>query len=247
MDSQATNLDACESKESLFEALRSIDIAVPLLSEGRTKQHIERWTICRLLSTLAANDGLDYPVSLTQGERPDFQLVTGPTDTGIEVTQALLANYAEYQKLGEQEFPSSMLEPGHFRRGKVKVSEMKELLAQGHLSAMPWMGNSMEREWADEMLRAIVGKKRKLNAPGFRRFEQNWLAIDDCLPCPSYALEAAAGFLTPQLTALWNGGDFFSKIFIDHGSTLICLSPESVSLVPVHSVWPSRFGAQDSF
>lgn len=232
-----TSFDACRSKNDLYSVLSSFNIAVPLLSEGRTKHHIERWIVCRLLASLATTDQMSFPVSLRQRERPDFCLSTSAGDIGFEITEALQANYAEYRKLAEREYPTAILEAGHFRRGKVPIRKMRELLARGRLSSLPWMGNSMEKEWAREMARVIRSKLEKLAAPGFTKYSTNWLGIDDSLPLPSYALDDAVSILAPLITPLWDKSPCFSEIFIEHGSMIVMLSKEKQTSIQVNDLW----------
>jgi hypothetical protein len=162
-----TNVDTCGSKDELFSSLASLDIIVPLLSESRTKHHIERWAVCRLLASLGASNNLSFPISLLHREKPDFCLSTGVGKIGLEITEALQTNYAEARKLAERKYSTTILESGHFRRGKVPVGKMKELFEYGKLNSPPWMGNSMEREWAQDIALVIEGKLKKLASPGF--------------------------------------------------------------------------------
>lgn len=235
-----TNFDTCSSKHNLYSVLRAFDITVPLRSEGRTKLHIERWIVCRLLASLSASDQLLYPVSLKHGDRPDFYLSTSNGDIGFEVTEALLENYAEYRKLAEREYPEAMLEPGHFREGKVPFSKMKERLARKKLSSLPWMGNSLERRWAQEMARVIENKLKKLKAPEFKKFQTNWLGIDDNLPRSSLELDDAVSILVPLIAPLWGKPAYFNNIFIDHGSIIVCLTRDRQTLIQVNDLWYDR-------
>jgi len=220
--------------------LRAFDITVPLRSEGRTKHHIERWVACRILASLSESDQLLYPVSLKHADRPDFYLSTSNEDIGFEVTEALLENYAEYRKLAERDYPETMLETMYFRDGKVSFSKMKELLARKKLSSLPWMGNSLERKWAQEMTRVIENKIKKLNAPEFKKFQTNWLGIDDNLPRSSLVLDDAVSMLVPLIAPLWDKPFCFNNIFIDHDSRIVCLTRDRQTLIQVNDLWHDR-------
>ena len=54
------------NQAALFSILRAIDIRVPTRKQGRTTEHCERWSICRLFATLAKNDLIEYPVELVK-------------------------------------------------------------------------------------------------------------------------------------------------------------------------------------
>lgn len=232
-----TNIPTCESARELYSALASIDITVPLLSEGRTTRHVERWAICNLVSSLASTGHLSFPVSITHREKPDFLLQTGAGEIGAEVTEALLANFAQYRKLGEKEFPDSFLEPGHFRRGELSVPKMKDLLCQRQFTAPPWMNDSMETEWAQRIADVIEKKLQKLAALDFTKYGQNWLAIHDSLPLPSYSFDKAMEFLIPSIANIWTKTPRFNSIFIEHGSRIACLSDGTLSWLQINDLW----------
>lgn len=124
------NLPTLATLGELLQALRGIDISVPGRTDGRTTDHTEAWTICRLLSTLSASGDLKFPVSLQHRDRPDFCLTDAVGQVGIEVTEAIPKQYAAYSALAEREFPGALLEPSHFRWGAPVLSsdEMRALL-----------------------------------------------------------------------------------------------------------------------
>jgi hypothetical protein len=63
---------SADSKDQLTSILRGIDISVPPRKEGRKTPHLETWSICHLLATLAQCNEIVYPMELTKRERPDF-------------------------------------------------------------------------------------------------------------------------------------------------------------------------------
>src|SRR5690349_17528792 len=60
------------SARSFRRSLRKLDRPVPLRTEGRTTQEVERASIVRLLT--ACQEDIVAPVRLIQRERPDFVL-----------------------------------------------------------------------------------------------------------------------------------------------------------------------------
>ena len=148
-----TDIGPVADSALLRSALQSIDITVPLRTEGRKTGHTERWIICRLLSTLDKEQRLRFPLSVRHRDKPDFAVVHDSFNVGVEATEAISQQYAAYSALAEREFPDVLLEPGHFRWGSPKRSpdEMRELLGRGRLTASPWVGDRPEREWAQYM------------------------------------------------------------------------------------------------
>jgi len=76
-------------KETLLSVLSRVDISVPGRSKGRKTKHTEIWMICHLLSTLAHNERLSYPVSVVHRDRPDFLVRNGNREIGVEATEGI--------------------------------------------------------------------------------------------------------------------------------------------------------------
>ena len=231
----------CDSKAELLSALRAENITLPLRSEGRSKEHIERWILCRLVATLAAQDLVAFPFLANKRERPDFDIGMAEERIGLEVSEALQANYAEHQKIQETEFPDSFMEPGHFRRGVVPQQRQREILASRRLSALPIMGDALEREWAEGIAAVVATKQKKLAKPGFEKRAVNWLAIMDSLPIHNDWIPKGLTFLRPLLEPIWSGQPSFNKIFVDHGGpTLVILCRDTQTIVPINNVWRAK-------
>jgi hypothetical protein len=92
------------SGSELISILESINIKVPLRTEGRSTEDCERWSICRLLATLAKNNLLKYPVEVHHRNKPDFRIRIGQDIIGVEVTEAIPQDLARADALMEREF-----------------------------------------------------------------------------------------------------------------------------------------------
>lgn len=114
MDITATN------KSQLIETLRKTDISVPPRGLERTKHHIERWSIARVLSSLAESGDLAYPLSTKKCERPDYLVSQGAKLTGFEITTAINPQYLQAQSLPEAKEEQSIVDAGHFKWGKTQ-------------------------------------------------------------------------------------------------------------------------------
>jgi len=232
-------LPTAQNSEELLSSLRGIDISVPLRSEGRITDDVERWVICRLLSTLVTINELTYPISIIKRERPDFQLTLGTVLAGIEITEATSQNYAAFSALAEREYPDVMLEPSHFRWGAPELStkEMRELLKQSQLSGSPSVGDAPEREWALYMQSVIDAKHKKLGTMGFQHYQYNWLSIYDNIPGVVVKLEKAVGFLAEKLESIWQLVPTFDTLYIESGSTIVRIKPEGIEFWPLQDLW----------
>lgn len=235
----AIAISSAADADELFAALRSIDISVPLRTEGRTTHHTETWTICRLLSTLVQAQRLPFPVSLRHRDRPDSLIAAGAAQIGVEVTEAISEQYAAYSALAEREFLDVLLEPGHFRWGapKLSVEEMRKLLRQAKLSAKPWMGDRPEQEWALFIQSVVDAKLIKLAKPEFGKFKLNWLSIYDNLLLPNVHLEKGIHFLRPLLQERWFRSPCFNTIYIEHGPIIAEISMTETNRLVLQDLW----------
>jgi hypothetical protein len=212
-------------------AIKSIDTAVPLRTKGRKTEHTESWVISRLLSTLDRYDRLTFPVEVRHQDKPDFLLLQNERSVGIEITEAIPEQYAEFNALAEREFPDTLLEPRHFRAGssRKKIEEMREILRQNRLTAPPWEGDTAEDEWTTYIEQAIRTKHAKLQKIDFSKHEENWLAIYDNLPLPNVHLQKALSRLRPKIVDLWAESLKFVRIFIEHGPVILDINADGIA------------------
>jgi hypothetical protein len=96
-------LDA-DNADELVAMLRRINISVPARGMGRTKDDVEYSLGYRIISSLALNDKLAFPLSIRKGDRPDFSANIGGIDVGIEITEAVNERYAQTLAFAEQNY-----------------------------------------------------------------------------------------------------------------------------------------------
>src|SRR3989344_3455149 len=104
----------------LVSALQKIDIRVPGRTEGRTKEHTERYAVAHLLNTLLKSHRIQYPFSLAHRDRPDFLLSMGDHQIGIEHTEAVPQNEAHKMALREKGYGFSVYNVAHVALGEEK-------------------------------------------------------------------------------------------------------------------------------
>ena len=232
-------ISSAANSTELQSVLKSIDISVPLRTEKRLSEHTETWAICRLMATLVESNLVTYPVSIQHRERPDFLLQFGETQIGVEVTEAISEQYAEYSALAQHEFPDAFLEAGCFRWGapKLTTDEIRSRLRQDQLTSSPWVGDRAEREWALNIQSVVKSKLVKLANPEFSHFSENWLSIYDNLPLCHIDLEKALSFLRPALAAFWSLSPTFSTVYVEHGSVIVRLSRSEVHHLLLCDLW----------
>jgi len=106
------------NKTQLLDMLRGTDISVPPRGSERTNNHVERWSIARVLATLAESGDLDYPLRIKKQERPDYVVLQNSQSIGFEITEAVNPQYIQAQSLPEAKNDQSIVDAGHFKWGK---------------------------------------------------------------------------------------------------------------------------------
>lgn len=225
------------NESELESALRSMDISVPRRSEGRTKEHTERYAIAHMLSALLAKGQLWYPLELIQRERPDFLLKANGVEIGIEHTEAVPQNEAHKTVLRDKVDGPEVYFISHHQPGEPKKSA-NELIEeiQADLSGSGWAGDSVEREWSEAMLHFVKGKIETLAKEGFEKFKQNWLLIYDNWSLPVLDREKAAQFLSPKIIES-NCFNSFSSVYIITGDLVYVFSNTGIVRYEVNDLW----------
>jgi hypothetical protein len=242
----AVNIPTTACSDELFALLRQIDISVPGRTQKRTTHHAETYTICHLLSTLGAAGRLTFPASLEHRDKPDFLLEDAGKSIGIEVTEAISQQYAAYCALAEREFPSALLELGHFRWDSPErtAEEMRALLRQRKLTSEGWAGNAPEREWALFIQSAVDNKLAKLARPDFAKFDCNWLSIYDNLPMPNIHLGDAITLLRSLLQDRWSQSPRFDALLVEHGPVIAYITAAGSEHLLLEDLWASAKGTR---
>lgn len=233
------NLKAVKDQSSLLKILSGTDLSVPARINGRKTEHTEKWSICRLLSTLADHDRLEYPLNLIHRDRPDFLLNSGTQSIGIEITEAVSKEFAAYCALAEREYPDVFIDPGLFRWGAPPRSaqEMRELLGKGRLVSNGWDGESAEEEWAQYIDSIIQKKLEDTTKEGYEIFPKRFLAIYDNLPLPYVYLEKAANKLIEKCGYNWEHENHFESIFVEHGPVILEVKQNETNYHGLKDLW----------
>lgn len=230
------NIDA-RSASDLVDRLRAIDIAVPLRTEGRTTEQCERWSICRFLSTYAETDLLGYPLQIEKCERPDFLLSLPSRQVGIEITEAVPADWAWADARREKLNYDKLVFLQRFRPGEPQRSrEEIDAIARGASRGDGWAGDAPEREWADVMLHFAHDKAATFVKPGYKQFKNNWLLIYDNWPLPAVDDPKAASYLAQRIASL----DMplpFDRIFVECEHSIWQFQTSSCVPAPIRDLW----------
>ena len=227
-------------RDDLLSILSGIDISVPPRGTNRTTAHTERWSICRLLSTLAWENKLDYPCVGRKSERPDYVFRLGVQGVGIEITEAVKEDLARTEVLPEANL-SSVIDISLFKwRDKRKtLDELRQIARKTELTGPGWVGDEPYHEFADAISDKVEDKTRKLNEETFSRFDEDWLLIYENLTLPGADKNQAAEYLTYSLNNYW-GSESFHRIFLESGEFIIELTRERLAMYRICDLWSAN-------
>lgn len=226
------------SKDELEVALRAIDIAVPPRTKGRTTEDCERWSICRLLSTLNDGSVLSFPLRVTKRDKPDFQVCLGQKAWGIEVTEAIPSDYAKASALAEKENPNALIDISLFKFGKAKsLEEIRRIINQVKLTGDGWAGDTAERELAKAIRSVVESKIKKLRALTFDKYPQNILMIYDNMPLPHCDHDIIALHCADQLKDYWYEQLVFDVIYVESRDTIFQITSNGVRKLKINDIW----------
>lgn len=179
-----------ENSKSLLNQLISMSLIVPLRSDGRETEHIERYAISHLLAAISESDLLKYPIHIEHSDRPDFVISTSNTSIGVEVTEAVSQNSAHAAFLREKGCGPEVYFPLPIELGeKQKKSKQLKKEIEANRPGLPWMGDESERIWAQVMSHFTECKVKSCTKVGFMRHDRNWLLIDDNWGIPQLDIE----------------------------------------------------------
>ncbi len=198
---------------ALHSRLKHINVVVPGRANGRTKEHVELYSVIRLLGSLP-RAAIDFPVRVTKRERPDFLVEFGVRKIGVEHTEAISQPAAKEAFLRSQGHGRDV-KWIHVRSIDEPVKRSKKMIAeiQEDRLGTVWEGDSVEREWANAMAHVISEKVASASRTGFDKFEENWLLIYDNWTVPALDRENGMMLLRSRLNET-NPWQIFSRVFI---------------------------------
>jgi hypothetical protein len=228
------------SPEELLQTLSAIDITVPLRTEGRTSRHCERYTMARLLATLAETPELAFPLRLEHRDQPDFALSMPSGAIGVECTEAVSDEWAHIDAIRERDFPNRMIMVPMLRPGQHSFTgDERTSIAMGDRFGRPWVGKMAETQWAEAIAHFVGRKTRKLREGAYGALPECWLLIQDEWRVPLYRLKEridAAELCVKRIHELLMK-PAFTRIYVSNCQWLVRLAPGPVEAREVNNLW----------
>lgn len=210
------------------EILEQLNIAVPPRGNQRTTEHSETWIIHRALSILYFNGFITYPISIEKSEKPDYWFNMSGTTYGVELTEIIHPDYAKVQTLPEAQCDKSVSNPSFFKWGQPKrnIKELREIAALDIVTGRPWMGDSVEREFAQSIVDTVIGKQKKL--AHYKRADLDILLIYHNQSSPMLDINKGLKYTNEKLANVWTQG--FKVIAIIKYDKLLWLTKYSTNI-----------------
>lgn len=218
---------AAAGYHALKDSLSEIDVSVPANPTERENSHVETYSLVSLLSSLPWSEDC-FPVTVYRRERPDYCLKCGALEIGLEHTEAVPQNSAKERALRAKGYGADT--GTHFlttasvddlpKSSKTIVAELENDDAE-HV----WVGDSVERSWAEAMAAFINKKVLNAGKAGYELFGDDRLMIYDNWPAPALDHSQALVHLRQQLrnSSVWST---FRRVYIIDESIVVELSAE---------------------
>lgn len=219
----------------LKQFIADLVIDVAPRGKGRTTEQCEQWQIHHMLFVLNNAGLLNLPFKLTKRERPDFCIQNGNVSQGIEATEIINQEYARTITLPEARQAGSVVDPSLFKWGQTgrSLKELRDIANRQKLTGAPWMGNSVEREFARSIVDTVESKHQKL-ITGFAKFDENILLAYHNNSTPSIDFKEACNLTHDALKEYWFRGGF-DKVIVHKHRTLLFFEKSDFYMLDIDS------------
>jgi hypothetical protein len=142
---------SAQDRTGLFSEFGEYGISVPDRTQPKDPFAEELYCLRRFLFPLAESGRLEFPITVTKGESPDFRLSRAGMTTGLEVRKATAA-----------EFEADLTRLARGRETKHYESDLDE--GAMNLSFAGWACDGAEREVVEYILASIAAKLELLDS-----------------------------------------------------------------------------------
>ncbi len=225
------------SNSELIQQLSNVDIKVPPRDKGRKSEHTEKYCLYKMLSTLASENSINYPLQVLKTERPDFVLISNSVKTGIEHTEAVPSNKAkqDFLRAKMQKNEVHYMTKHYVNEEKKTTQELKEQIEKNTMTG-GWHGDSVEVNWTDAMSHFIKTKENNALKDGYTLYDINSLLIYDNWPTAALDIDAGINYLQKALANSTHHFNFDTIYILSHGFLLV-ISNNVCNKVTVNELW----------
>ena len=216
----------------------------PSFYGGRTQPELdERVQLGKFLEAAAHTELLQYPLEVThvRNQRPDFKLILGKTQIGVEATKVANEELESARSLQRRRRMGTLSVTPFLRRPDPAASRRERVIAALTTPSMLFPNDIADEDsfWLETALAIIKRKHRHLNKPDYCRGKENWLLIWDKLSSTENELSRRVARLEDVLCMEWKE-DFFTKLIVEqaHFSCFAILSKQGTTWLPDDSHRP---------
>ena len=228
------------SPAELRAKLAAIQIGVARRPARRTHASRERYSAARMLATVSESNLLVFPLVVEFRDGPDIALHMPAASIGIECTDAIADEWAEILDLRAREYPNAIIFLPRLQPGIRSLSqEDVRAYATGVKAGPPWIGDSVESDWAQAISHFAHKKLEKLRAGAYLDYADNWLLIHDewvMRPVAAGEQRMAASLLARSSASLFSA-PCFSRVLVEGSKWLTGLTKESHEVAPIVDLW----------
>lgn len=194
-----------DTDDDLESQVQGLKIDVPPRAQDPATDARERRQMHYLLRALLAARQLALPVRLYKREAPDFVLQIAKMRIGVETTEAINPDYVKAQVHPAAQAEDAVVDPSLYKWGTQgrPRSQIRKEAARTQLSGHPWMGDSVEQEFAQSISDVVREKHCKLQSH-YARFDSDRLFIYHSQPSPQIDIDKARVYTADILVDYWN-------------------------------------------
>lgn len=210
----------------------------PSFYGGRTQPELdERVQLGKFLEAAAHTELVKYPLEVThvRNQRPDFKLVLGKTQVGVEVTKVANEELESARSLQRKKHLGTLsITP--FLSKPDSATSRRQRVSSGFTTPAVLFPNEVADEdsfWLEKALEIVERKSIHLCQSDYGRGEENWLLLWDRLSSAEADLRRRIAQLENALWMKWKG-TFFSRLIVEQAqfSCFAILSSHGTTWLP---------------
>ena len=228
------------SPAELRDRLALTPIHVVRRPTRRTHASRELYSSARTFATLSESPLLVFPLTIEFRDGPDLALHMPAASIGIECTDAVAEEWAAILDLRAREYPGAVIFLPRLQPDVRSLSQEElRAYASGDKAGPPWIGDSVERDWAKAILHFAEKKAEKLRNGAYSAFAENWLLVHDewAMHPTSVEKQGIAASLLAQSSAPLFSAPCFSRVLVEGSKWLTSLTGESHEITPIIDLW----------
>ena len=228
------------SNIELIQHLSSVDIKVPPRHKGRKTEHTEIYSMYKMLSTLANENIINYPLHVLKTERPDFLFISNNVKIGIEHTEAVPSNKAkqDFMRAKMHKNEAHYMTKHYAKEDKKTTQELKEEIEKNTMTDA-WRGDSVEINWSEAMMHFIETKENSALKDGYTLYDKNSLLIYDNWPTAALDVDIGIKYLLNVLASSVHHFNFDTIYILSHGFLLV-ISNNICNKIAVNELWQNN-------